>query len=91
MNGNTTRKTTPNTQIQISKQTQLKYYTIDNLGYKSATYTYRTPKNPQERPEITVINTTTKNTKGQQKIMIQTNQPTRNNILHSRYRRIISR
>ena len=75
MNGNTTRKTTPNTQIQISKQTQLKYYTIDNLGYKSATYTYRTPKNPQERPEITVINTTTKNTKGQQKIMIQTNQP----------------
>lgn len=72
---NTTKKTTPQKQITIHKNTVLTYYTTDNQGYTSTNYIYRTPKHQNERPTITIINTTGIYNDGTQRIMIQSNQP----------------
>ncbi len=70
-----TRKTVlTGAQIKINKNTQLKYYT-DNDGYRSTVYTYKPPQNNNQRPTITVYNTTRMYSNGQQRIMLQSNQP----------------
>jgi len=70
-----TRKTVlTGAQIKINKNTQLKYYT-DNDGYRSTVYTYKPPQNNNQRPTITLYNTTRMYSNGQQRIMLQSNQP----------------
>lgn len=70
-----TRKTAKTgNQITISKNTQLKYYT-ENDGYHSEVYTYTPPQNNNQRPTIAVYNTTRMYSNGEQRIMIQSNQP----------------
>jgi len=75
-NSNTTKNITANTQITIHKTTHLKYYTKDNQEqYTSNIILYRTPQNNIERPTLTIFNTSNIWNNGQQKIMIQSNQP----------------
>ncbi|RAP45703.1 chitobiase/beta-hexosaminidase C-terminal domain-containing protein [uncultured Methanosphaera sp.] len=70
-----TRKTVlTGAQIKINKYTELEYYT-DNDGYQSTIYTYKPPQNNNQRPTITVYNTTRMYSNGQQRIMLQSNQP----------------
>ncbi|WP_455646060.1 chitobiase/beta-hexosaminidase C-terminal domain-containing protein [Methanosphaera sp.] len=65
-------------QIELSSENIVKYYTEDELGLKTNTYTFK-PKKQNERVTITILNTTplyTKgavNTKGEEKIKIQVN------------------
>ena len=68
------------TTITIHKTTYLKYYTRDSPGYTSTEYLYRTPRHADERPEITIYNTTGIYSDGTQRIMIQSNQPGQFNI-----------
>lgn len=72
---NTTKTALNGTIKTIHKTTYLYYYTRDNQGYTSAVYLYRTPRHAEERPEITVFNTTGVYSDGTQRIMIQSNQP----------------
>ena len=84
-----------NKTFKINKNTTLKYYTKDNLeGYESIVYTYNTPKYTQERPTLTIINTTRMYSDNHQRIMIQSNQPTTieyykywgtNDVIHKKY------
>ena len=71
----TTRKTTKTgNQITINKNTKLKYYT-ENDGYHSEVYTYTPPESNNQRPTIAIYNTTRMYSNGEQRIMIQSNQP----------------
>lgn len=70
-----TRKTSKTgNQITINKNTKLKYYT-ENDGYHSEVYTYTPPESNNQRPTIAVYNTTRMYSNGEQRIMIQSNQP----------------
>ena len=72
---NTTKTASLETILLLNKTTTLKYYTKNTEGYTSTVYTYNTPQHAQERPEITVYNTTGIYKDGSQRIMIQSNQP----------------
>lgn len=81
-NSSTIKTAKPNSKITIKKTTYLNYYTKDTEGYTSANYLYRTPQFTEERPEITVYNTTGIYADGTQRIMIQSNQPVTFNITY---------
>ena len=81
LTSNTTKTAKNNDKINLNKNTRLKYYTKDDIqGYKSAVYNYTPVQNANERPTITIINATNIWNNGQQKIIIQSNQPGKFNI-----------
>ncbi|AWX31629.1 chitobiase/beta-hexosaminidase C-terminal domain-containing protein [Methanosphaera sp. BMS] len=81
-NNSTTVKTAKNNdKIYLNKNTRLKYYTQDDIQlYKSKVFNYTPVQHPDERPTITVMNASNIWSNGQQKIIIQSNQPGKFNI-----------
>ena len=81
-NNSTTVKTAKNNdKIYLNKNTRLKYYTQDDIQlYKSKVFNYTPVQHPNERPTITIINASNIWSNGQQKIIIQSNQPGKFNI-----------
>ncbi len=70
-----------NDKINLNKNTRLKYYTQDDIQlYKSKVFNYTPVQHSDERPTITIFNATNIWNNGQQKIIIQSNQPGKFNI-----------
>ena len=80
-NSQTVKTAKNNDKIYINKNTRLIYYTQDDIQlYKSTFFNYTPVQHPDERPTITIINASNIWSNGQQKIIIQSNQPGKFNI-----------
>ena len=81
LNSSTVKTAKNNDKINLNKNTRLKYYTQDDIHlYKSKVFNYKPVQHPDERPTITIFNATNIWNNGQQKIIIQSNQPGKFNI-----------
>ncbi|AWX33073.1 chitobiase/beta-hexosaminidase C-terminal domain-containing protein [Methanosphaera sp. BMS] len=80
-NSSTVKTAKNNDKIYLNKNTRLKYYTQDDIQlYKSKVFNYTPVQHPDERPTITIMNASNIWSNGQQKIIIQSNQPGKFNI-----------
>jgi len=66
--------------ISLNNGTIFKYYIISNEGYSSEVSTYKVPKNQYEKTTAKIVNTTNVWNNGQQRFMIQFNQPVSYNV-----------
>ncbi|MBQ6219060.1 MAG: chitobiase/beta-hexosaminidase C-terminal domain-containing protein [Methanosphaera sp.] len=81
LNSSTVKTAKNNDKINLNKNTRLKYYTQDDIQlYKSKVFNYKPVQHPDERPTITIFNASNIWNNGQQKIIIQSNQPGKFNI-----------
>ena len=80
-NSTTVKTAKNNDKIYLNKNTRLKYYTKDDIQlYESKVFNFTPVQHPDERPSITIMNASNIWSNGQQKIIIQSNQPGKFNI-----------